>query len=223
VKKPDIDTLEQVAKWLEEGAGEKESYWNHVYAKKLREQAQERRREEAYPTTTGTPSGPQDALQIVQQDRDYWKQRARQLELTGIGYPEEIDLNGLTDDKLDIEYKGKAKRTVDNKYTVLARVGHALCVVEVTLTPKPDALTKEYLKSLPGEFTINVNGKEHKIPKAVMTYEEVLKLAELEGNPTMVFHGKQSNGNKIAGSLIPGMEIGLVEGMRFQVVHTNNA
>lgn len=219
----DLDTLEYIAGWLEQGAGEKESHWNRVYAVKLREEARRRRMNAAYPTTTGSPSGPQDALQIVQQDRDYWKQRAHQLELKGIGYPDEIDLTGLRDDKLDIEYKGKAMRTAGNKYTVLARVGHALCTVEVTLTPKPDSLTTEYLKSLPGEFTINVNGKEHKIPKAVMTYEDVLKLAELEGNPTMVFHGKQSNGNKIAGSLIPGQEIGLVEGMRFQVVHTGNA
>lgn len=223
ITNPDVDTLDYVAAWLEQGAGEKESYWNHVYAKKLRELAQEGRRAEAYPTTTGTPSGPQDALQIVQQDRDYWKQRARQLELKDIGFPDEVDLSGLSDPKLDIEYKGVATRIEGNKYKVLARVGYALCVVEVTLTPKPDPLPKEYLKELPGKFHIIINGTGHEIEKAVLTYEEIRDLAGLEGHPTMVFHGKQSNGNKVGGSLIAGREIGLVEGMIFSVVHTGNA
>lgn len=31
------DEREYIARWLEQGAGEKESHWNRVYARKIRE------------------------------------------------------------------------------------------------------------------------------------------------------------------------------------------
>jgi hypothetical protein len=50
-------------------------------------------------------------------------------------YPESIDLDGRMSADGEIEYMGRATRQGDGSYVCLARVGHALCRVEVRLTP----------------------------------------------------------------------------------------
>jgi hypothetical protein len=48
---------------------------------------------------------------------------------------DEIDLDGLFDEKSGFRYLGKARRGFDGRWTCLAQVGYALCVVEVTVRP----------------------------------------------------------------------------------------
>jgi hypothetical protein len=50
-------------------------------------------------------------------------------------YPESIDLEGRMVAGGEIEYLGKATRQANGTYVCLARVGQALCAVEVRLTP----------------------------------------------------------------------------------------
>jgi hypothetical protein len=47
----------------------------------------------------------------------------------------EIDIDGYVDEK-GIEYIGKATKQPDGKWACLANVAGALCLVELTITPK---------------------------------------------------------------------------------------
>jgi hypothetical protein len=58
-------------------------------------------------------------------------------------FPESIDLDGRMTAGGDIEYMGKATRQADGTYVCLARVGCALCRVQVQITPleQPEGAT----------------------------------------------------------------------------------
>lgn len=49
-------------------------------------------------------------------------------------YPKTIDLDGVYDAKSGILYIGDARRQDDGTWLVLANVGGALCIVEVTIS-----------------------------------------------------------------------------------------
>jgi hypothetical protein len=52
-------------------------------------------------------------------------------------YPEEIDVDGIVDERLNIQYIGKASQRNDGKWVCLAYVyGAGLCLVEVTIRKK---------------------------------------------------------------------------------------
>ena len=47
----------------------------------------------------------------------------------------EIDLNGIVDESTGVRYLGKARRGFDGRWTCLADVCRALCIVEVSIRP----------------------------------------------------------------------------------------
>jgi hypothetical protein len=47
----------------------------------------------------------------------------------------EIDLDGVVDESIGVRYLGRARREFDGRWTCLADVGGALCVVEVSVRP----------------------------------------------------------------------------------------
>lgn len=48
--------------------------------------------------------------------------------------PLEVNVDGLVDERLDIEYWGVARRQLNGKYRCLAKIQGALCHVEVSLS-----------------------------------------------------------------------------------------
>lgn len=50
-------------------------------------------------------------------------------------YPPTIDLDGMVDERNQVEYMGQATYSHDNHYQCLAKVDGALCVVEVKVSP----------------------------------------------------------------------------------------
>jgi Multiubiquitin len=68
--------------------------------------------------------------------------------------------------------------------------------------------------------SLDINGKKHLVFKQSLNYKELVKLAGEKGQPTIVYFIK---GSQKAGSIHPGEEIQLESGIRFTVVHTNNA
>ena len=48
--------------------------------------------------------------------------------------PDEIDIDGVVDEKRNVRYIGKAKRRPDGTYLALANVSGALCRVEISIT-----------------------------------------------------------------------------------------
>lgn len=72
------------------------------------------------------------------------------------------------------------------------------------------------------KFLVNVD--EHELLGGPLTYEHIVRLAGLTGNPTMVFHQSREGGWVRTGSLCPGDVMrDLRPGTRFSVCHTGNA
>ena len=57
------------------------------------------------------------------------------IEVTANADATEIDVDGLIDESIGIQYIGKATKTFDGHWLCLANVGGALCRVEVTVKP----------------------------------------------------------------------------------------
>lgn len=57
------------------------------------------------------------------------------IELVAPADADEIDLDGVVDEKIGVRYLGKARRVFGGQWRCLADVGGALCVVEVTVRP----------------------------------------------------------------------------------------
>jgi hypothetical protein len=72
---------------------------------------------------------------------------------------------------------------------------------------------------------VTINGTEHWLRQSdsPMTYERIVELAGLTGQPTMTYHVRVSKDTIRQGTLIAGESIELAHGMRISTVHTGNA
>jgi hypothetical protein len=57
------------------------------------------------------------------------------------GPPEEIDIDGVVDEKRNVRYVGKATRQPNGNYLALASVDGCLCRVECSIAPSADTVT----------------------------------------------------------------------------------
>lgn len=73
--------------------------------------------------------------------------------------------------------------------------------------------------------TFTVNGDEHELlADTPLTYEHIVTLAGLTGNPIMVYHQSRPGGWVRSGSLHKGQTMSDMQpGTRFTVCHTGNA
>lgn len=71
--------------------------------------------------------------------------------------------------------------------------------------------------------TISVNGERWDRLFNVISYEEVVALAGLTGNPTMVYKAARNGDVQRAGSMCAGTRVKNIDGLRFTVCHTGNA
>jgi len=62
--------------------------------------------------------------------------------------PNEVDIDGVVDERRNIRYIGKATRQPDGKYVALAAVNESLCRVELTITPTVIGKDPEWEKGL---------------------------------------------------------------------------
>jgi hypothetical protein len=72
---------------------------------------------------------------------------------------------------------------------------------------------------------VAVNGTERWLrqSESPMTYEQIVELAGLTGQPTMTYHVRIDSDTVRQGTLIAGESRELAHGMRISVVHTGNA
>lgn len=74
---------------------------------------------------------------------------------------------------------------------------------------------------------ININSKEVEITETTLSYERIVELAGMQGNPSMMYRMKNTMGDRSVyaeGILAPGEVVKEVwEGARFTVCHTNRA
>ena len=78
------------------------------------------------------------------------------------------------------------------------------------------------------EFTIIVNGREKKVNKKELTYNEVVALAYDNNPPTgeniiFVITYRRGQGNKPEGSLVQGETVKIKDGMIFNVTPTDKS
>lgn len=74
--------------------------------------------------------------------------------------------------------------------------------------------------------SFKVNGQDFQTDAEVLSYEDVVELAELksEYNPTVVFHCKlREKYHEMNGSLTHGQEVLVMSGMVFSVAYTGSA
>jgi len=90
--------------------------------------------------------GPEEAGLVDYVFEDFEGQRVR-LVVEAVG-PNEVDIDGVVDERRHICYIGKAKRQPNGKYMVLADVGGCLCRVEVSITPTVIGKDPEWEKGL---------------------------------------------------------------------------
>lgn len=62
--------------------------------------------------------------------------------------PDEVDIDGVVDERQHIRYIGKAMRQPDGTYIALAAVNGSLCRVELTITPTAIGKDPEWEKGL---------------------------------------------------------------------------
>ncbi len=70
-------------------------------------------------------------------------------------------------------------------------------------------------------FNITINGKKVQVDLPNLSYEEVVKLAGMEGTPSMTYFVRMTR--SISGSLTPGGSVNLHDDMSFNVCHTGSA
>ena len=71
---------------------------------------------------------------------------------------------------------------------------------------------------------IDVNGKQMFFTGSQITYQEIVALAEMTGEPSVTYHGRRHGDSQRSGMMSPGCKaIELEEGMNFNVAHTGNA
>jgi len=70
---------------------------------------------------------------------------------------------------------------------------------------------------------IDVNGTEHEISAAPLSYARVLELADKREGATVVYSGLWHGDSHRSGTLWSGKSITVEDGMRFTVVVTDNA
>lgn len=69
-------------------------------------------------------------------------------------------------------------------------------------------------------FTIIVNGTYKTVPMRTISYDELLDLAKMSGDPTCLY---KRGVNNVSGSLLKGQVIALRDEMIFNLAHTGNA
>jgi len=70
---------------------------------------------------------------------------------------------------------------------------------------------------------INVNGKEHLIEDATMSYEHILRLAEQPMGATVMYCGPRREDTQRTGTLCRGETVTCEDGMIFDAIRTGNA
>lgn len=72
---------------------------------------------------------------------------------------------------------------------------------------------------------VTINGTERWLrqSESPMTYERIVELAGLTGQPTMTYHVRITSDTVRQGTLIAGESLELAHGMRISAVHTGNA
>jgi Multiubiquitin len=74
------------------------------------------------------------------------------------------------------------------------------------------------------EVTIIVNGREKKVPKEELSFDEIVALANLPSDPNTIFTVtyRRAQGNK-EGTLVEGETVKVKEGTIFNVTPTNKS
>lgn len=71
---------------------------------------------------------------------------------------------------------------------------------------------------------INVNGRSFTFANSQIGYEEVVRLAEMTGTPSVTYVSKRRDDSRRSGAMHTGCtSVELEDGMVFNVVHTGNA
>lgn len=73
---------------------------------------------------------------------------------------------------------------------------------------------------------IHVNGREVEVEEGTLSYEKIVELAGMSGNPSVIVHAKAALGLELNRSLTPGTTVTLTSDMTRIVAncaHTGNA